>query len=1113
MDKNAIKKYAVWARRELIEKVSQKALQYGIEDGGVFNLDLDSVNGVLLSPQEKKQRLALINKIKNEGYAQVIEEVAYTWFNRFIALRFMEVNGYLPSHIRLFTDENNEFKPQVLAEALHLDLKGLDQEKVLEMKSEHEDEKLFKYLIILQCNELSEVLPELFQELSDYSELLIPDYLLRKGSVIEQMITMIPEDNWNDQVQIIGWLYQYYNSEPKNDVFASLVGSKKIAKEDVPAATQLFTPDWVVKYMVDNSLVKLWEEAYPNTLSKEDYAYYVKGEQSNAADKSCEKHGSIRPEDLKCIDPCMGSGHVLVYMFDVLIKIYESYGYSSREAAESIVKNNLFGADLDERAAQLSSFSIMMKARQYDRRILQKGVRPNVIGLQGLSLDAENINNNYLRELINSFEKIDEYGSLSILKKLKVDEIRKRVDSFEENLFTLGYRSIFNKMLFAYELLTSEYDVVVTNPPYMSGSNMSPELSKYVKKNYPDSKADLFACFIDRVMDMTRENGYMAMITQHSWMFLSSYESLRRKIFRYRMVNMAHLGPRAFDEIGGEVVQTTSFVINKVVDTNFEGTYIRLVEPTSEEEKRLLFLSGNNRYVTSQNNFAAIPGNPVAYWIDSELIKDFEKGIPFSEVGFPKVGMQTSNNDKFLRLWYEVKPDEFYRGDKKWIKYVKGGSYRRWYGNLEYVVWYNNDPDFILQQKNARVLPESELETLKCTWTDLATSRYSSRVAPRDSFHDISGHCFYPSEENYYYLLAYTNSKVFQNIIDLLNSSLHYQVGDVARTPVLYGYKEEIERLAKRNVEIAKEDWDSFETSWDFKCCPLINGKSLEDAYEKWSNYTSERVNELKRNEERLNALFIEIYGLGETLNPEVKYDDITIRKADREREVKDLISYAVGCMFGRYSLKKEGIVLGSNELLNDTLVDEDNIIPICDDEYFHDDIVEKLIEFLKEVYPDSNVDDDLQFIADSLGGKGTSREIIRNYFLNDFYKDHLKKYQKRPIYWQFDSGKKNGFKALAYYHRYQNDLAARVRTDYVHEQQSRYRTAIEEIEQRLINTSGTEKVKLEKKLKMLKEQTDEIHSYEEKIHHIADKMLDIDIDNGIVRNYELFKDVLAKIK
>lgn len=889
--------------------------------------------------------------------------------------------------------------------------------------------------------------------------------------------------------------------------------------------------------MVENSLGRLWIEGHPNDDLKANWKYYLgEAKQEPKVQKQLDEihreYSALMPEDILCVDPCMGSGHIICYLFDVLMQIYEAYGYTTRDAVSSIVRNNLYGLDIDGRASQLAYFSVMMKACQYDHRFLSRGIQPHVYAIMESNGFDTNMIDTFtggrkelktaISSLVSDLHDAKEYGSILDVKPVDFTALYARFDEIRnENLNMFTYQILDELLPFVQvaEVMSQKYHVVVTNPPYMGSSGMSGKLSEFVKRNYPDSKSDLFAVFIERCGQMTLKNCFQAMITQHAWMFLSSFEKLRKKLLQKTMVNMAHLGARAFEEIGGEVVQTTSFVLLNDSVEDYKGVYCRLIEPTTQQSKEETFLNGDSRFVTSQSNFAKIPGSPVAYWVSDQLVQDFIDGKPFAEVGFPKVGMQTSNNDKYLRLWHEVKANEFFSNSKKWIKYVKGGQFRRWYGNLEYVVWYNGTPDFILQQKNARVLSESELTVPKCTWTDLATTRYSSRIAPLDSFHDISGHCFYPSKAMQMYLLGYTNSKVFQTIIDLLNSSLHYQVGDVARVPVLIDNVEALSGLVQDNVNLSKTDWDSFETSWDFQRHPLIrNTRTLREAFTLWQSECDDRFNQLKANEEELNRIFIDIYGLQDELTPEEEDKDVTVRKADLGRDIRSFVSYAVGCMMGRYSLDVDGLAYAGGDWDSSKyktfIPDKDAIIPITDDEYFKDDIVGRFVDFVRTVYGTDTLEENLKFIADALGEKGsTSREVIRNYFLNDFYKDHCKIYQKRPIYWLFDSGKKNGFKCLAYMHCYQPDTIARIRTDYVHEQQARYRTAISGLERQISGASTSDRVRLNKQLEKLKDQAEETRLYEEKIHHLADQMISIDLDDGVKHNYAIFQDVLAKIK
>lgn len=1166
MEKNAIKKFAVWARTELLTRVAQRAARYGIDKDNMIDANADSINGVLLSQDEKKQRRALIRQINEKGYDQVVEKVAYTWFNRFIALRFMEVNGYLPSHIRVFTNENNEFSPEILSEAINLDFAGLDMQKVYQLQDENKTEELYRYLLIVQCNELNSALPKMFQRLNDYTELLLPDNLLRDGSVLEQMVSLIPEGNWKDQVQIIGWLYQYYNSELKDKVFADLKKKIKISKDSIPAATQLFTPDWIVRYMVDNSLGRMWYEGHPSESFKEKLKYYIDDAKQEAdvqaqLDAIKQKYSQLKPEEIKCIDPCCGSGHILVYFFDVLMNIYQEYGYSTREAAISIVKNNIWGLDIDERAAQLAYFSIMMKARAYDRRFFSRNLQPHVYEIrESNNIDQASLEYIYqenkniapaIKETLDELYDAKEYGSILQTKqqdwKLIYDELMPSDSIYEELI-----QNELIPILEVGQALSQQYDVVVTNPPYMGSSGMDKKLSSYVKKHFPNSKADMFAVFIEVCGHLTKKDGLYGMITQQSWMFLSSFEKLRRQLQKRTTVNMVHLGARAFDEIGGEVVQTTSFVLSFQHIKNYKGTYCRLIEPTTQLGKETIFLEGKNRYFTSQANFTKIPGSPIAYWIDMPIFNIFDNKPIGTYVISPSQNV-TGNNNKYTRLFWELNKSDVNKKDK-WIFYAKGGNYRKWWGNLETVVNWTNKAREVYQFGDgihaSQIINKSYWYKKGITWGLITSSRPSFRIMPKNATFDKGGTTIISKDEsNYLYILSLLNSKVYSLIASIFNPTLNFQLRDVLNVPLIFDEnKERVKKITSQSISLSKIDWDSFETSWDFKVNPLIKWQRklwpvtqngvvmhsyygydpvvscpLEYCYMLWQRECNERFNKQKVNEEELNRIFINVYGLQDVLTPEEEDKDVSIRKADLGRDIRSFISYAAGCMFGRYSLDKEGLIYAGGEWdpsqYKTYPADEDNILPITDDDYFEDDIVDRFVKFVEVVYGTDTLEENLKFIADALGNKGfTPREVIRNYFLNDFYKDHCQTYSvtgsgKRPIYWLFDSGKKNGFKCLIYMHRYTPDTLARIRTDYVHPQQARYQTAIEDIERQLVSANGSEKVRLNKRLKKLKDQAEETRIFEEKLHHLADQMIDIDLDDGVKHNYALFKDVLAKIK
>ena len=1204
MDKHALKRYAVWARRELMLRVGQRAVFYGVTESDYGDAEADSVNGRVLSPLEKNQRKALIAQIQKKGYQEVIEEVAYTWFNRFLALRFMEVNGYLPAHVRIFTDEHNQFKPQILAEALHLDLDGLDIEQVYTYKEANQTEELFKYLLIIQCNALSAILPKMFQKIEDYTELLLPDKLLREGSVIEQMIALIPEENWKDAVQIIGWLYQYYNSEKKDEVFAALKKNVKITKENIPAATQLFTPDWIVRYMVENSLGRLWLEGHPNEELKANWKYYLEeAKQEPAVEAELKRiraeYAKLSPEDIRCIDPCQGSGHILVYLFDVLMQIYEVYGYTSQEAVASMISKNLYGLDIDERAAQLSYFAVMMKACQYDKRFFRrkdengqpKVPQPRVYAIQESNdvdihvLEYFCNGNAELKEAMDTIVKelydAKEYGSIITVTQQNWDALYARFEEIKEDIsfYKEGALELLPLVQVA-QALAQKYDVVVTNPPYMG--NMPIKMTKLIKNKYSIEKYDLYAVMIKRCRNFAYERAYIAFISQQAWMFLSSFEKFRNDLNNITFVTLIQLGAHAFEEIGGEIVQTVSCVIRNLYCRDYLGIYKDLTALASQDEKMNAFFLTKN-IINSQKEYKKIPGNVFAYWVSPKAVDLFEHQ-KLEDVVTIKSGIVTGNNEYFLKFWYEIDFGKIGFHHKifmdnsniQWVPMQKGGGYRKYYGLHEHIMNLHDIWEPSKTNESVRRGDTSFYFKKGLTWSTLS-NKLSVRFSPKGFVFDTKGSmCFAKRNEDLLYFEAFLNSVVSAFYMSFLSPTLDFNQGAMGKIPILIDLERKInvDKLAQVNTMLCKTDWDSFETSWDFQEHPLIRCAScsgqetdadapkhikeihyIEDAFANWNNECDLRFSQLKSNEEELNRIFINIYGLQDELNPEVADRDVTVRKADLQRDIKSLISYAVGCMFGRYSLDKEGLIFAGGRmedkfsyyggtfadtqdyLLDGTYtfgelgskfyylpiegkkalecwkVDADNIIPITDDEYFEDDLVEKFVAFIRTVYGEPSLDANLQFIADALGGKGQPKEVIRNYFINDFYKDHCRIYQKRPIYWLFDSGKKNGFKCLIYMHRYQPDTIARIRTDYVHEQQSRYRTAIADLERRAASAGTSERVKWNKSLKKLQEQADELHAYEEKIHHLADQMIAIDLDNGVKRNYEIFQDVLAKIK
>lgn len=1223
MNKGAIQRFAIWARNELIAQVSQRAYQYGITKEGCGEANAVTVGGRALTGDEQKQRKELVDQIRSKGYTQVMEEVAYTWFNRFIALRFMEVNNYLPSHIRVFSDSTGAFKPEILSDVLHLDLPGLNREKVAEYIESNDTEGLYRYLLLTQCNALNDPLPRMFEKMGGYTELLLPNNILKQDSVLGHMVADIPEKDWTDQVQIIGWLYQYYNSELKDDTFALLKKNVKITKERIPSATQLFTPDWIVRYMVENSLGRIyvdkrknegiyadgrgldemtWHEAESERIATETliadkmgWKYYLpEAEQTQEVRKQLDEiqneYATLDVKDIKVIDPCMGSGHILVYAFDVLMQIYEASGYSQRDAAQSILENNLYGLDIDDRAAQLAYFAVMMKARQYDRRVFSRGIQPHVYaivesnGLDSSSVEYFTNNDPKLKKdfgtLMDELRDAKEYGSILNISQVdfaalyaRVEEVRADISMFRE----IVLNSIL-PLIQAAEVMAQKYDVVVTNPPYMGISNASEKLNQYAKKAYPISRYDLSTICMEKTLSMCNKTGMMAMINIPVWMSKSSFEDLRYSLLtKHTFVNMLHCGRGIF----GSDFGTTAFVIRKSFEKGYAATFHQLFDEMgavdSVEQKERWFFERKGLYIAEQKKFLNIGSYPIAYSTSKRLLEILDTEKPLSDFAYPRKGLTTGDNDTFIRLWFEVSGQKFSMtgNGRKWFPMTKGGDFRRWYGNNDYVVnWENNG--FALRNfkdedgKLRSVLRNTQFYLRECiSWNDTtATGKIAFRYQPEGYISNASGPCVF-ADHDLFYLFGLLNSIVSQKLLEILAPNMKFEVGQMALVPIIKKQSNYIDDLVRKTVDIVKSDWDSFETSWDFKLHPLVENQQyaatyhfdeqnspahhISAAYQMWVATTERRFQQLKTNEEELNRIFIDIYGLQGELTPEVEDKDVTVRKADLGRDIRSLISYAVGCMFGRYSLDKPGLVFAGYSKIEQTTktldgedpelekfakqnadgsvsygsyyhevnqdnyksfsIDTDNIIPICDDDYFDDDITGRFVKWVETVYGKETLEENLKFIADALGGKGMPREVIRSYFLNDFYADHLKTYQKRPIYWLFDSGKKNGFKALIYMHRYQSDLLARMRTDYVHEQQERYRTQLTHLADAIEHAGAAERVKLTKQQKKLQEQALEIQKYEEKVHHLADQNIQIDLDDGVKHNYELFADVLARIK
>jgi len=1174
MNKTVIKNFAIWARNKLIAEISYKAGLLGITEAGIKAALPQSGDGVeyyeigtkepyAVSGIEIKQRQDLVFAIEAKGadldyrsaYEQVIDEVAYTWFNRLIAVRFMEINDYLPSGIRVLSSVSGKNEPDIVTMPFDAQMEYTDREKaqIVDWKNQERLDEVFRYLFLKQCNELNKVLPPLFEKVSDYTELLLTVSFTDKDGVVYHLVHDIPEEDFNveigGQVEIIGWLYQYYNTEPKAKVFARASGTK-IRKEEIPAATQLFTPDWIVRYMVENSLGRLWVEGHPNDALKANWKYYLEeAEQEPDVQRQLaeirREYALLNPEDLLCIDPCMGSGHILCYFFDMLMQIYESQGYTRRDAVQSILEHNIWGLDIDDRAYQLAYFSVMMKAKEYDRRIFSRGIWPHVYAIAesngfqkeqlkyfGATLDEAAKNNalNQVDGLLEQLYDAKEYGSILSIGTMDWELLREFAGhvaiSGQMDLDAIGVEKTqeqLKRLIDVGETLAKKYWVTCTNPPYMAVSNASEKLQGYVKKKFPDSKSDLFAVFIERCGQFAGENGYQGMITQHAWMFLSSFEKLRAKMLQVDIVNMVHLGARAFEEISGEVVQTTSFVAQIVDISNYKGCYIRLVDAGNHEEKEKEFFFISHRFYVSKKDFSFVPGYRIAYWLDGNKV--FGHDLISSQ--FVSGGRnKTHNNEIYVRNWWEIGKSKY-----EWRHYDNGGLSRKWYGNcLDIVNWSKSAKEFYA--KHGGLLKDEVCEKRGISWNGISGNNYCFKLKqPEFAFSSSSPTIITENEKMLFGTMGILNCCVTPYILSAVNPTLQLNVGEVLAFPIV-NVEDSAILLATRNVEFAKMDWDFFEISWDFQQHPLLRCAAfsiekmvddathhikdmnyVEEAYNIWSNECYLRFNQLKANEEELNRIFIGIYGLQDELTPEVEDKDVTVRKADLQRDIKSLLSYAVGCMFGRYSLDVPGLVYAGGEWddskYSTFIPSKDNVLPITDEEYLEDDIVGLFCAWLKKVYGVDTLEENLDFIAKALGNKGnSSREVIRNYFLNDFFKDHCSTYSvtgsgKRPIYWLYDSGKQNGFKALVYLHRYNADTTGRVRANYLHRMEKIYVSEIERMEETIQNSKNNHEVAVATKRKeKLQKQVKECREYDEKIAHLALARIEIDLDDGVKVNY-----------
>lgn len=1155
MDKTILRKFAIESKIDLTKKIETRINSLYIDEqfdkeqkGDIFVLSNEK-HKLNLTKDEMDDRDKLAKRINEVGKAQVIEEATFTWFNRIIAIRYMEVNDYLPLTkdnqplgFRVLSSKDNTPDPEIL-KYVNLNNSALDLKLNKEYYLNLEESKRFNYVLLLICNKLRETIPQVFDGRTDYIDVLIPDNFLSENGLISKLLRDVPEDNFK-QVEVIGWLYQYYNQIEKDKVISA---KKAYKKNEIPYATQLFTPDWIVKYMVENSLGKYYIEHNGMSDIVNSWNYLIK-------DNLKIKNDKLSVKNITFIDPCSGSGHILVYGFELLYQMYLNEGYSKQDIPKLILKNNLFGLDIDDRARQLSVLSVLLKAREYDKNIFNKDIAQNlnILAIQestGLSdliefIDLRENSKSLYSYLNQTFKDSKELGSLLKVEQndysCLVEDINNNNTIFKEDL-----KIKVMPLIKEAEILSKKYDCVVTNPPYMNSSFMGNTLKDFINKEYENVKSDLFSAFIIRNIQMSKENSYLGFMTPYVWMFISSYEYLRKYIIEN--MHISSLIQMEYSALKEATVPICSFVLCN--DDGKDGIYFRLTDFSGgmkvQEQKYLEFNNNKNpKYVFTNNedDFLKIAGSPIAFWISDNFRRDFVTGKKFSDYGEPKSGVMTGDDKQFIRKWFEVdynkiglnckNANDMQISEKKWFPLTRGGKYRKWYGNIEEVVNLENDGYAIKHNgKNYRLRDPKYYMKQGLTWTMITSYKFAVRYVPEGVLFGNGGPTTFISD-NLYYFIALLNSEIVNSVTKVLNPTLNTVISDVCSIPILFKDVKEIEEICMENINISKDDWDSYENSFDYKKHPFIRfkGNNIRDSFDNWKNYKAERFSNLKNNEEELNRKFIDIYGLNGEIKDNVDNKDVTISPADQVSDIKSFISYAVGCMFGRYSLDVDGLAYAGGTFdwnkYKTYKPDQDNIIPITDETYFNDDITNRFIKFVEILFGKDSLHDNLNFVAETLGKHGTEsdEETIRRYFVNDFYNDHLKEYQKRPIYWLFDSGKKNGFKCLIYLHRYNKELVSKIRVDYLHKTQNTYEKLLSDVEYKLNQDISIQDVRKEQKRKIeLTDKINECETYEEEVADVANRMIELDLDDGVKVNYDKFtyinpkngrqESILAKIK
>jgi len=1155
MNTSHIKKYAPQARNDFIAAMRKQAAKYGITADSILPAeqkgDLLLIGDQIFPLSVMEPREKLIKRIQTSSFEQTIDYIAYSWFNRLCAIRYMECKGLLDHGRRVLSSaDGSAGLPQILEECLDIDLPGLDASRLAELKLDgNKDEELYRELLLAQCHALNQVMPLLFERVSDESELLLPDNLTKTDSLIRDLVSSIPEEDWSD-VQIVGWLYQFYISEKKDQVIGKVVKS-----EDIPAATQLFTPNWIVKYLVQNSVGRLWMMAQPDSTLANNWEYYIQpAEQTDEVNAQLkqlidvrirEDGDTLNPESITVLDPACGSGHILVEAYDCLKAIYLERGYRSRDIPRLILENNLYGIDIDTRAAQLASFALLMKAREDDRRLFSNPPNLNIIALQdsqperldafGQDLASTSIAQADLKELLDLFEHASTFGSLiqiptAFAKKLPDLETKLKIASESGDIFSQQSAQELLPLVQQAKLLAKQYDAVIANPPYMGNKYLNPNLKNYLKKNYQGYEKDLFSAFMIRDLQLTKESGQLGFMSPFVWMFISSYENLRAHfIDQATITSLIQLEYSGFD---GATVPICTFTLAKSHVSNFMGSYIRLSDFRGSENQAPKTLEAINNpdcgwfFNAKPDDFKKIPGSPVAYWVSEKIVQKFEQNDNLAHHVSVRGGMTTADNERFVRLWFEI--NYINKNKRYWANYNKGGEYRKWYGNQNWVVNWSNDGQLIKSTGRASVRSEELYFKEMIGWTDVTSySQLGVRYYPQGFIFDASGpSVFTESDNNILFILGYLASNISSIILGALNPTMHVQAGNIASLPYLKNINiNELTSIVEKLVYISKRNWDAYETSWDFTENPIIRTgqPNLEQAFATWQQQNADAVAEMKRLEEENNKLFIDAYGLQDELTPDVPDAQITLTRADREKDSQRLVSYALGCMMGRYSLDESGLIYAhaGNQDFDASRyqtfpADADGIIPLTEMHWFEDDATHRIREFLAAVWGKDTLDANMLWLAESLDKKAseTAEDTIRRYLASKFYKDHMQTYKKRPIYWLFSSGKQGAFQALVYLHRYNESTLARMRTEYVMPLISKMAAMVNSLQSEIENSDSAAEIKRkEKELQNLHKQQAELSSFEEKLRHYADQRISLDLDDGVKVNYGKFGDLLAEVK